>query len=113
PAKEFGRAGLQIDDSSDLFKSVGGSINCWMSHGDAAEQVPEGFKVLAHTDNSFSAAIGNPQKKFYGIQFHPEVVHTERGTQILKNFAQEISGAKAEWDMKSFIETTVKDIRQQ
>jgi len=112
-SREYGRAGLVIDDKSDLFKSLGQGINCWMSHGDAAEKVPEGFKVLAHTDNSRSAAIGNPDRRFYGIQFHPEVVHTERGTQILKNFAQEISGAKAEWDMKSFIDTTVKDIRKQ
>jgi GMP synthase (glutamine-hydrolysing) len=101
--KEFGRAGLLIDDGSDLFSGVGRSINCWMSHGDAAEKLPAGFKVLAHTDNSFSAAIGNSEKRFYGIQFHPEVAHTERGTQILRNFAHEISGAKAEWDMESFI----------
>ena len=112
-SREYGRAGLVIDDKSDLFKSFGQSINCWMSHGDAAEKVPEGFKVLAHTEKSNSAAIGNKDKRFYGIQFHPEVVHTERGTEILKNFAQEISGAKPEWDMESFIETTIKDIRKQ
>ncbi len=112
-SREYGRASLVIDDKSDLFKSLGQSINCWMSHGDAAEKVPEGFKVLAHTENSHSAAIGNKDKRFYGIQFHPEVVHTERGTQILKNFAQEISGAKPEWDMESFIETTIQDIRKQ
>jgi GMP synthase (glutamine-hydrolysing) len=88
-------------------------MNCWMSHADAAEILPEGFKVLARTENSFSAAIGNPDKKFYGIQFHPEVVHTEKGSQILKNFAQTISGAKPEWDMKSFIESTINDIRKQ
>jgi GMP synthase (glutamine-hydrolysing) len=112
-SREYGRAGLVIDDKSDLFKALGTGINCWMSHGDAAEVLPEGFKVLARTENSQSAAIGNPDKKFYGIQFHPEVVHTEKGTQILKNFAQSISGAKADWDMESFIESTVKDIRRQ
>lgn len=111
-SREYGLAGLVIDDSSDLFKSLGSRINCWMSHGDAAEKIPEGFKVLGHTENSFSAAIGNKEKKMYGIQFHPEVVHTEQGTQILKNFAQTISGAKADWDMESFIESTVKDIRK-
>ncbi|MCI0559135.1 MAG: glutamine-hydrolyzing GMP synthase [Nitrososphaera sp.] len=111
-SREYGRAGLVIDDGSDLFKNLGSRINCWMSHGDAAEKVPEGFKVLGHTENSFSAAIGNKEKKMYGIQFHPEVVHTERGTQILKNFAQTISGAAADWDMESFIESTVRDIRR-
>jgi GMP synthase (glutamine-hydrolysing) len=112
-SREYGRAGLMIDDKSDLFKSLGSGIKCWMSHGDAAEKLPDGFKILAHTENSFSAAIGNKDKKMYGIQFHPEVVHTERGTDILKNFAQVISGARADWDMESFIESTVKDIRKQ
>ncbi len=112
-SREYGRAGLVIDDKSDLFKSLGTGIACWMSHGDAAEKLPEGFKVIAHTENSFSAAIGNSEKKLYGIQFHPEVVHTENGTQILKNFAQTISGAKAEWDMESFIDSTIADIRKQ
>jgi GMP synthase (glutamine-hydrolysing) len=118
-SREYGRAVLIIEGegeegSPDLFKGLGpGIMNCWMSHADAAEILPEGFKVLARTENSFSAAIGNPDKKFYGIQFHPEVVHTEKGSQILKNFAQTISGAKPEWDMKSFIESTINDIRKQ
>jgi GMP synthase (glutamine-hydrolysing) len=118
-SREYGRSVLIIEgegeeDTSDLFKGLGpGIMNCWMSHADAAEKLPEGFKVLARTENSFSAAIGNPDKKFYGIQFHPEVVHTEKGTQILKNFAQTISGAKPEWDIESFIESTIEDIRKQ
>ncbi len=122
-SREYGRSMLIIEGegggeeekgTSDLFKGLGpGIMNCWMSHADAAEILPEGFKVLARTENSFSAAIGNPDKKFYGIQFHPEVVHTEKGTQILKNFAQTISGAKPEWDIESFIESTINDIRKQ
>jgi GMP synthase (glutamine-hydrolysing) len=118
-SREYGRSVLIIEGEeeesiSDLFKGLGpGIMNCWMSHADAAEKLPEGFKVLARTENSFSAAIGNLDKKFYGIQFHPEVVHTEKGTQILKNFAQTISGAKPEWDIESFIESTIKDIRKQ
>lgn len=111
--REYGRARLVIDDREDLFKNLDENINCWMSHGDAAEELPRGFRVLGHTENSYSAAIGNKDKKFYGIQFHPEVVHTERGVQILKNFASEISGAKPEWDMQSFIESTIKNIRKQ
>jgi GMP synthase (glutamine-hydrolysing) len=118
-SREYGRSVLIIEGegeegTSDLFKGLGpGIMNCWMSHADAAEKLPEGFKILARTENSFSAAIGNPDKKFYGIQFHPEVVHTEKGTQILKNFAQTISGAKPEWDIESFIESTINDIRKQ
>jgi GMP synthase (glutamine-hydrolysing) len=118
-SREYGRSVLIIEGEgeeniSDLFKGLGqGIMNCWMSHADAAEKLPEGFKVLARTENSFSAAIGNLEKKFYGIQFHPEVVHTEKGTQILKNFAQTISGAKPEWDIESFIESTINDIRKQ
>ena len=118
-SREYGRSVLIIEGegeegTSDLFKGLGpGIMNCWMSHADAAEKLPEGFKVLARTENSFSAAIGNPDKKFYGIQFHPEVVHTEKGTQILKNFAQTISRAKPEWDIGSFIESTINDIRKQ
>jgi GMP synthase (glutamine-hydrolysing) len=118
-SREYGRSVLIIEgegeeNTPDLFKGLGpGIMNCWMSHADAAEVLPEGFKVLARTENSFSAAIGNPDKKFYGIQFHPEVVHTEKGTQILKNFAQTISGAKPEWDIESFIESTINDIRKQ
>jgi GMP synthase (glutamine-hydrolysing) len=118
-SREYGRSVLIIEGegeegTSDLFKGLGpGIMNCWMSHADAAEKLPEGFRVLARTENSFSAAIGNPDKKFYGIQFHPEVVHTEKGTQILKNFAQTISGAKPEWDIESFIESTINDIRRQ
>jgi GMP synthase (glutamine-hydrolysing) len=118
-SREYGRAVLVIEgegeeDTPDLFKGLSSSImNCWMSHADAAEKLPEGFKVLARTENSFSAAIGNPDKKIYGIQFHPEVVHTEKGTQILKNFAQTISGAKPEWDIESFIESTINNIRKQ
>ena len=113
-SREYGRAGLKIDDNSDLFKDIGvNTINCWMSHGDKADRVPEGFEVIAHTENSETAAIGNRGKKMYGIQFHPEVVHTERGVQILKNFAQQISGAKPEWDMQSFVETAIEDVRRQ
>ena len=111
--KEYGRADLIIDNKHDLFRSMeDGVIRCWMSHGDAAEAIPQEFKVLAHTQNSFSAAIGNQQKGFYGLQFHPEVVHTEKGIEILKNFSQKISKAKPEWSMESFIDTAIANIRK-
>jgi len=110
--REYGKAILTIDDKSDLFKNFDGSIQCWMSHGDTAENIPMGFKVLAHTESSFSAAIGNQEKKFYGIQFHPEVIHTERGFEILKNFSIHISKAKPEWDIMNFIENTIENIKE-
>lgn len=110
--REYGKAILTIDDKSDLFKNFDGSINCWMSHGDTAESIPTGFKVLAHTESSFSAAIGNQEKKFYGIQFHPEVIHTERGYEILKNFSIHISKAKPEWNIMNFIESTIENIKE-
>lgn len=111
-AREYGRAQLVIDDKSDLFKNLDGNIRCWMSHGDAAQELPKGFKILAHTENSFSAAIGDRARKLFGLQFHPEVVHTDLGTQILKNFSTNISRAKAEWSMTAFVDTTVKEIRE-
>jgi GMP synthase (glutamine-hydrolysing) len=110
-SKEYGRADLIIDDNADLFEGIDKSIKCWMSHGDAADRIPEGFKILAHTENSFSAAIGDQINKIYGIQFHPEVIHTKRGTEILKNFSQKISRARLNWNMESFIESTIKNIR--
>lgn len=112
-SREYGRADLIIDDKSDLFDRLDNTIKCWMSHGDTAEKMPEGFKVLGHTNSSFSAAIGNQERKFYGIQFHPEVVHTDKGTEILKNFSQNISSAKPTWNMESFIEMTIKNIRNE
>jgi len=111
--REYGSADLMIDDSSNLFNNLNSKIRCWMSHADAAEKIPDGFKVLAHTNNSFAAAIGNKEKSVYGIQFHPEVAHTEKGIEILKNFSTKICGAKQEWDMKNFVENTVQEIRKQ
>jgi GMP synthase (glutamine-hydrolysing) len=84
-----------------------------MSHGDTAESIPTGFKVLAHTESSSSAAIGNQEKKFYGIQFHPEVIHTERGFEILKNFSINISKAKPQWNIMNFIESTIENIKKE
>jgi GMP synthase (glutamine-hydrolysing) len=111
--REYGRADLIIDDKSDLFNWLDSKIKCWMSHGDTAERIPEGFKILGHTNNSFSAAIGNQERKFYGIQFHPEVIHTDKGTEILKNFSQNICSAKPTWNMESFIDMTIENIKKE
>lgn len=108
--KEYGSSSLTVDSNSDLFSGMGRSIRAWMSHGDAAEQIPIGFEIIGHTENSYAAAIANRQKLIYGIQFHPEVVHTERGTEVLKNFVINICHAKQDWTIENFIESTVKEI---
>ncbi|HEU4822310.1 MAG TPA: glutamine-hydrolyzing GMP synthase, partial [Nitrososphaeraceae archaeon] len=111
--REYGRADLIIDNKEDLFSNIDNEmIRCWMSHGDAAEVLPEEFKILAHTSSSPSAAVGNNQKGFFGLQFHPEVVHTEKGVEILKNFSQIISKARPEWSMERFLEMSIENIRK-
>jgi GMP synthase (glutamine-hydrolysing) len=108
--KEYGSSSLTIDIDSDLLSGMGKSIRAWMSHGDAAEKIPSGFEIIGHTESSHAAAIANRQKLIYGIQFHPEVVHTEKGTEILKNFVLNICKAKQDWTIENFIETTVAEI---
>ena len=110
--KEYGSSLLSIDNDSDLLSEIGESVRAWMSHGDEAEQVPSGFKIIGHTESAKAAAIANIEQSIYGIQFHPEVVHTEQGTEILKNFVLKICGAKQEWTMDAFIENTVKKISE-
>jgi len=108
--KEYGSSILSIDNDSDLLAGVGKSTRAWMSHGDAAETLPKEFEVIGHTENSFAAAIANRQKLIYGIQFHPEVVHTEKGIQVLKNFVLNICRAKQNWTLENFIDRTVSEI---
>jgi len=108
--KEYGHSTLTIDNKSNLLTGVGDSLRAWMSHGDEAEKIPDKFKIIGHTERSHAAAIANEDQSIYGIQFHPEVVHTENGVKILKNFVLDICGAKQEWTMEGFVEKTVKDI---
>ncbi|GJL54135.1 MAG: GMP synthase [glutamine-hydrolyzing] [Nitrospirales bacterium] len=115
--REFGRAELVIDDNTDLFLGLSREtpFHVWMSHGDRIDQLPTGFEIIAHTPNSPIAAIKriDPQHSFYGLQFHPEVVHTEHGQQILSNFAIGICHCRPTWTMGSFIKHAIHDIRQQ
>ena len=108
--KEYGSSLLTIDNDSDLLNGIGGPIRAWMSHGDEAEQVPSSFKTIGHTETVSAAAIADQENSIYGIQFHPEVVHTEQGTAILKNFALKICRVKQEWTMETFVENTVNEI---
>lgn len=109
--REYGRAELSIDDQKDLFKGLPRRVVSWMSHGDHISRLPEGFVKLAHTGNTKVASFADRERKLYGVQFHPEVAHTERGSQILKNFLFNICGCRAGWTMKSFIKESIEGIR--
>jgi len=108
--KEYGSSLLSMDKNSGLFDDIGESIRAWMSHGDEAEEIPLDFEVIGHTENSHAAAIANTDRTIFGIQFHPEVVHTERGTDILRNFVMNVCKSKQEWTMEGFVDKTVKEI---
>jgi len=109
--REYGRAELFVDRNKDLFANLPTNLTCWMSHSDHVTKLPKGFTVEAHTLNAPLAAIANRSKKVYAIQFHPEVVHTQRGTQILINFACDICGCFPRWTMGRLIDSTIKQIQ--
>lgn len=111
--REYGKTEIVIDDFSGLFFGIDSKIIAWMSHGDSVEELPEGFVRLAHSENTPFVAIANKKKKIFGVQFHPEVSHTEMGMQIIRNFLFEISKLKKDWDMKDFINQEIEAIRQQ
>jgi GMP synthase (glutamine-hydrolysing) len=111
--REYGKAPVQIDDNSDIFAGIGEETITWMSHGDSIIRLPQGFTALAHTGSTPYAAIGNKEKKIYGVQFHPEVVHTPRGLDIIKNFLYVICNVKPTWTTASFIDESVKELRAQ
>lgn len=113
--REFGPAQLVINDDADLFAGFppGAATPVWMSHGDRMESLPAGWTVLAHSDNSPIAACRDAAGRFFGVQFHPEVVHTERGQDVLRNFLFRVCGCAPDWTMQSFVETEVTRIRAQ
>ena len=114
--REYGHAELMIDDLSDLFMGLGGngsaSVKVWMSHGDHLTKAPPGFEPIAHTNNAPICAIRNREKKIYGVQFHPEVVHTPEGREVLHNFVYGICGCKGEWSSSSFIQDSIVEIKR-
>ncbi len=110
--REYGRAMLTVTRKTPLFQGISSPTPVWMSHGDHLTRLPEGFQVIARTDNSPIAAIENPASKIYGIQFHPEVHHTEQGQQILRNFLFEICGFAGDWSPRAFIDTAIEQIRE-
>ncbi|MEO0961764.1 MAG: glutamine-hydrolyzing GMP synthase, partial [Pseudomonadota bacterium] len=114
--REFGRAELTASETSPLFEGVwdtGESDQVWMSHGDRVIEIPDGFKVIGTSDNAPFAAIADESRHFYGVQFHPEVVHTLRGAKILENFTHKIAGCGGNWSMAAFRETEIQRVREQ
>ena len=111
--REYGMGSLEILAESALFKGLGNSLEIWNSHGDKLTKLPKGFRTVARTPNSPYAAIEHESKRFFGLQFHPEVVHTPKGRQILSNFLFEVCGFERDWTMGSFIEEACARIREQ
>ncbi len=111
--REYGRAQLKIQEFSRLLKNVKSNSTIWMSHGDLIKKLPKGFKCTAFTDNSPIAAIENPIKKIYGLQFHPEVAHTTNGTTLLNNFIFDICKCHKNWKVNSLAEYSIQNIKTQ
>jgi GMP synthase (glutamine-hydrolysing) len=113
--REYGSAQLVVNDAADLFAgfSLESETRVWMSHGDKMESLPAGWRILAHSANSPIAACRDQSNRFFGLQFHPEVVHTDRGTDILRNFLFRVCHCEPDWTMEGFIEREIEQIRQQ
>lgn len=108
--REYGKTEVTLDNCCSIFEGINSSEICWMSHTDFVENVPDGFKVTAHTDKCPSAAMMNLEKNIYGVQFHPEVEHTAFGKKFLSNFLFNVCNAKGDWTMSSFAEEKIKEI---
>lgn len=112
PVREYGKIEVTVDQSSALFENVSEKTICWMSHNDYIEQAAPGFKIIAHTPDCPVAAVENVEKKLYATQFHPEVLHTKEGKQMLANFVFNVCGCAGSWKMDSFVEESIKAIRE-
>ncbi len=112
PVSEYGHTEVKLSETSVLFRDVEPSTVVWMSHTDYIAAVPEGFRVTGHTPVCPVAAMECPEKKLYATQFHPEVMHTREGQKMLRNFVYEVCGCLGDWKMGSFVEETIKQIRE-
>ena len=108
---EYGKAQLYIEDPTDLLTNVEDGSTMWMSHGDSCTKLPPGFSTLAYTANTPCAAISNPEKKLFGVQFHPEVVHSEGGIALIRNFVYHICECEPTWTTEAFVEESIREIR--
>lgn len=108
---EYGKAALSIDDSTDLLSQVDDQAIMWMSHADSVTRLPAGFTILAHTANTPSAAIADHERKLFGVQFHPEVVHSIGGQALIQNFVYQICQCQPTWTTATFVEETIREVR--
>ena len=111
-AREYGKTDTQFDTESPIFQGLPAQSITWMSHGDYMARIPEGFAVIARSKACPNAAIGDDSRRFYGVQFHPEVKHTQYGLDLLKNFLFRVCGLKGTWTMERFRETSVRALRE-
>lgn len=112
PKREYGKMNILIEDKSLLFKDLYDEEEVWMSHGDHVAKIPQGFKLLAKSQNGLVASIANEEKKVYCVQFHPEVRHTVNGNKMLHNFVFEICHANNNWSMKNYLDNQIEQIRK-
>jgi GMP synthase (glutamine-hydrolysing) len=110
--REYGRGTLTIERKGTLFSSLPNKLSVWNSHGDSLAKLPKGFRALAKTENSSYAAIEDSKRKFFGLQFHPEVEHSEKGNVVIKNFLTKVCGCKGDWDMGDFLKASIDQIRE-
>ncbi|MCI5802245.1 MAG: glutamine-hydrolyzing GMP synthase [Oscillospiraceae bacterium] len=111
-SREYGKTETFYDNSCPLFEGIPSRGISWMSHTDYVDAIPEGFRVTAHTDTCPTAAMENAEKRLYGLQFHPEVLHTQYGSEMLRSFLYRVCGAKGDWTMESYAEATVCSLRK-
>ena len=108
---EYGKANLLVNDPTDLLTNVESESVMWMSHGDSVIAMPEGFELLAHTDNTPCAAIADHDRNFYGVQFHPEVVHSQGGQALIRNFVYHICQCEPTWTTEAFVDQAIREVR--
>ena len=110
--REYGRGTLTIERKGTLFSGLPTKLSVWNSHGDSLAKLPKGFRALARTENSSYAAIEDSKRKFFGLQFHPEVEHSEKGNEVIKNFLTKVCGCMGDWDMGDFLKASIDQIRE-